>query len=299
MPTSSNLRGIGCMVLATASFVTNDTFLKLALESAPPMQVLMIRNLFALAWCMTAVLLLGHARQMREMWNRWIILRAFCEVTAICAFMQALGHMGIGDITAIYQVSPLLVIVGSSLIWREKIGPVRMVCIALGLLGGTLVAQPGKSAASFYALFAVVTAFGAAGRDIVSRKVRRDVPGILIGLSVIIAVLIVASVSTAAFEIWQPMPAHSWMLLAFAGAFLMVAQTAVFLAFRFGTANAVAPFGYMSTLFAVLSQATVFGNLPNWISVLGMALIIGSGIVVILLERHGPKQKGAEPVHPL
>jgi drug/metabolite transporter (DMT)-like permease len=299
MPPASNLRGIGCMMLATASFVANDTFLKLALDSAPPFQVLMIRNVFALVWCLPAVLILGHGAQLSRMWDKWIVLRAFCEVVAIMSFIQALGHMGIGDITAIYQVAPLLVILGIALIWREPIGPFRLVCVALGLLGGVLVAQPGRDAASFYALFAVVTAFGAAARDIVSRKVRHDVPGILIGLSVIIAVLAVASASTAMFETWTPMPWSSWLYLVFAGIFLMVAQTSVFLAFRFGKANAVAPFGYMSTLFAVLSQATIFGALPNWLSILGMALIIASGLMVIGLERRTTEEKGVEPVHPL
>jgi drug/metabolite transporter (DMT)-like permease len=299
MPQTSNLRGIGWMVLATASFVSNDTFLKIALENAPPFQVLMIRNVFALAWCLPAVLALGHGAQISRIWDKWIALRAFCEVVAIMCFIQALGHMGIGDITAIYQVSPLLVMIGIALIWRERIGPVRLLCVALGLIGGVLVAQPGRDAASFYAIFAVVTAFGAAARDIASRKVAQDVPGIVIGLSVIVAVLVVAAASTLIFETWTPMPWLSWLMLAFAGIFLMIAQTAVFLAFRFGKANAVAPFGYMSTLFAVLSQATVFGAMPNWISILGMALIIASGLVVITLERRNAKEKGVEPVHPM
>jgi drug/metabolite transporter (DMT)-like permease len=286
MPQSSNLRGIGCMVLAAAGFVSNDTLLKLALESAPPFQVLMIRNVFALTWCLPVVLLLGHGRQTGAIWDRWIILRAMCEVVAIMSFIQALGHMGIGDITAIYQVAPLLVIVGIALIWKERIGPFRFACVALGLLGGVLVAQPGRDAASFYAIFAVVTAIGAASRDIVSRQVASGVPGILIGLSVILAVLIFASTATLLFETWTPMPWRSWWLLAFAGIFLMIAQTAVFLAFRFGKANAVAPFGYMSTLFAVLSQATVFGAIPNWIAIFGMILIVASGIAVITLERN-------------
>jgi drug/metabolite transporter (DMT)-like permease len=296
---TSNLRGIGCMVLATAAFVANDTLLKLALEGAPPMQVLMLRNVFALAWCLPAVVILGHRAQIGQIVNRWIALRALCEVVAISSFMQALGIMSIGDITAIYQVSPLLVILGVAFIWRERIGSLRMACIACGFLGGVLVAQPGTDATSFYAIFAVVTAFGAAARDIVSRKVPAHVPGILIALSVIIAVLIVATASTLMFETWASMTNRSWIFLVFAGFFLMIAQTFVFLAFRFGSANAVAPFAYMSTLFAVLSQVTVFTDIPNWISILGMALIIASGIVVISLERRALKQKEAEPVHPL
>ena len=46
-PSTSNLRGIALMVLATGVFVTNDTFMKLATEGLPPLQVLFLRGVSA------------------------------------------------------------------------------------------------------------------------------------------------------------------------------------------------------------------------------------------------------------
>ena len=47
MHVSSNLRGIACMVLASGTFVANDSFMKLVLADTPPLQVLLMRGIAA------------------------------------------------------------------------------------------------------------------------------------------------------------------------------------------------------------------------------------------------------------
>ena len=73
------------------------------------------------------------------------------------------------------------------------------------------------------------------------------------------------------------------MMLA-AGFFLMCGHTFVFLAFRHGTAGAVAPFYYSFTLWAVLSGLIIFHDIPNWLSIAGTLLILASGLASIALE---------------
>jgi len=64
----------------------------------------------------------------------------------------------------------------------------------------------------------------------------------------------------------------------------------VFLAFRFARAAAVAPFYYTFTLWAVLSGLIVFGDVPNWLSVLGMLLILTSGLASVAMDQRWLKQ---------
>src|SRR6185295_6903846 len=147
----SNLRGIVFMVLAGGTFVANDSFMKLVLADTPPMQVLLMRGMAATLWCLPLVFILGFGRYIHRVINPWVLLRAAFEILAVTSFILALKHMPIGDITAIFQISPLFVVIGVSLIWGEKIGPIRAVLIALGLTGALLVAQPGGTSASPYA----------------------------------------------------------------------------------------------------------------------------------------------------
>jgi drug/metabolite transporter (DMT)-like permease len=288
---TSNLRGIVFMVLAGGTFVANDSFMKLVLADAPPMQVLFMRGLAAFLWCLPLVFILGYGRDIHRVVNPWVLLRAAFEILAVTSFILALNHMPIGDITAIFQISPLFVVIGVSLIWGEKIGPLRTVLIALGLTGALLVAQPGSTSASPYAAFGFLTAIGSALRDLAGRKVPHNIPGIVVALTTIIAVMVVAGLSTVGFETWVPPSNANILKMLAAGLFLVGGHTFVFLAFRFAKAAAVAPFYYTFTLWAMLSGLVVFGDIPNWLSIIGIAFILGSGLASVALDQR-IKNKG-------
>jgi drug/metabolite transporter (DMT)-like permease len=288
---TSNLRGIVFMVLAGGTFVANDSFMKLVLADAPPMQVLFMRGLAAFLWCLPLVFILGYGRDIHRVVNPWVLLRAAFEILAVTSFILALNHMPIGDITAIFQISPLFVVIGVSLIWGEKIGPLRTVLIALGLTGALLVAQPGSTSASPYAAFGFLTAIGSALRDLAGRKVPHNIPGIVVALTTIIAVMVAAGLSTVGFETWVPPSNASILKMLAAGLFLVGGHTFVFLAFRFAKAAAVAPFYYTFTLWAMLSGLVVFGDIPNWLSIIGIAFILGSGLASVALDQR-IKNKG-------
>ena len=288
---TSNLRGIVFMVLAGGTFVANDSFMKLVLADTPPMQVLLMRGMAATLWCLPLVFMLGYGRDIHRVVNPWVLLRAAFEILAVTSFILALKHMPIGDITAIFQISPLLVVVGVSLIWGEKIGPVRTALIALGLTGALLVAQPGSTSASPYAAFGFLTAIGSALRDLVGRKVPHNIPGIVVALTTIIAVMVAAGVSTVSFETWVPPSNANILKMLAAGLFLVGGHTFVFLAFRLAKAAVVAPFYYTFTLWAMLSGFVVFSDIPNWLAMIGIALILGSGLASVALDQR-TKAKG-------
>ena len=214
-----------------------------------------------------------------------MLLRAACEILAIVSFILALKHMPIGDITAIFQIAPLLVVVGAALIWGERIGGLRMVLIALAITGALLIAQPGSSTASPYAAFGFLTAIGSASRDIAGRKVPQDIPGIVVALATIIAVMAVAGTATAAFETWAPPGKSNILMMLAAGLFLIGGHTFVFLAFRFAKAAAIAPFYYTFTLWALISGVIVFGDIPNALAITGMLLILASGLASVMLDQ--------------
>ena len=62
-----------------------------------------------------------------------VLASGLTEVVAVTAFIIALAKVPLGDITAIYQVAPLVVLVGASFMWGEHVGVLRWILIALGL----------------------------------------------------------------------------------------------------------------------------------------------------------------------
>ncbi len=285
MTISSNLRGIVCMMLASITFVSCDSFLKLMLLEVPPLQSLVLRGVGATIWCVLLLAVKGQLHLVPRAFGFWTVMRALCEVSAVTGFIIALARVPLADITAIYQVAPLLVLAGASMFWNEKVGTLRWLLIALGLAGALVVAQPGAAGASVYALLGLVTAVGSAARDLLSRRVPDEVPGLVITLTVILTVMSVSAITTTLFETWIPVSNRVWLYALASGFFVMLGHLFVFLAFRFASARAVAPFYYGLTVCAVVFGAVFFNEWPNALALAGIAMIIGCGLGVLLLEK--------------
>ena len=293
MTSKSSLRGIVSMITATASFVACDSCMKLVMADAQPMQVLFMRGVAASLWCLPLLLLLGYGGHLRGAVNKWVLLRAFLETIAVASYVIALARMPIADILAIFQISPLLLIIGASIFWGERIGAVRYLLIGLGIAGAIMVAQPGAPTATPYAIFGFVTALASAARDLVARNIPREIPVLVATFTTLIVVMIAAGLATAAVETWTtPSPRHL-QLMAVSGFFLIFGHMFVFLAFRLASAGTVAPFYYAFTVWAVLAGVIVFGSFPNFLATAGMALIVASGLANIVIERRQRTLKAA------
>lgn len=272
------------MLVATGTFVANDSSMKLAMADAPPLQVLVMRGISAALWCLPILLYLGYGKDLPKVLNRWVAMRSLSEVAAIWAFIFALNNMPIADVTAIVQITPLLVLIGTALIWGDRIGNVRWVLIVAGIIGALLVAQPGSSLASPFAVLGFVTAIGAAARDLFSRKVDPKIPALVVAFSTIVFVLLSALIGMLLLENPVAPTARHIGLMAVAGFFLMCGHLFIFLAFRLAQARVVAPFFYAFLVWAVVSGLLLFGDVPNGLAVAGMVLIVVAGLAIILFE---------------
>jgi drug/metabolite transporter (DMT)-like permease len=280
-----NLRGIIYMVFAGLTFVSCDSFLKMMLLQVPPLQSLVLRGIMATVWCFGLLVVMGQAKDLPKAFGFWTVMRSLTEVVAVTCFIFALARVPLGTLTAIYQVAPLLVLAGTSLIWGEKVGLARWLLIALGLLGALLVAQPGRDGASPYALLGFITAIASAARDLLSRKAPANAPGFVVTFSVVFAVLAASLINNQLFEGWQPVAGVTWAYAAGAGFFVMLGHFFVYMSFRHASARTVAPFYYSFTLMAVGAGALLFHEYPNALSVLGIAMIITCGLGVLYFER--------------
>ncbi len=284
MSLTSSLRGIGAVVIATGAFVANDSCMKLALADAPPFQVLVMRGISACLWCLPVIIASGLARDLPKAFQPWVVLRSLSETFAILAFILALGHMAIADLTAIVQTTPLLVLMGCWVFFRERVGGLRFLLVGLGITGALMVAQPGTAAASPLAILGFLTALGAAGRDILTRKVPQGTPALVVTFSTLLIVMLSALVSSLLFETQVTPTWRHAGLMGLAGLFLMCGHALIFLAYRIAPARVVAPFSYSFMLWAGLSGYVVFAEVPNGLALAGMGLIMVSGLAVIMLE---------------
>ncbi|WP_287377591.1 DMT family transporter [Mesorhizobium sp.] len=258
--------------------------LKLATVGLPPYEVLFLRGTAATLWGIPLLFALGYARQIPLILDRRVLQRNLLELAAILCYVVALANMQIADSTALGQITPLLMLIGSSVLFGERIGGLRMALIGLGFIGAVMVAQPTMQGISVYALLALGNAAFAAARDLAGRRVAADVPGMIVAISAVVVVLVGSGVAHLVSERWVAPETHHLLLMAGAGLFLIFGHFFIFMAYRAGPTGVVAPFYYCFTVWAVISGLVVFQQLPNALAIGGILLVVASGLTIVSLD---------------
>jgi drug/metabolite transporter (DMT)-like permease len=279
------IRGPIFMIVATGSYVINDTFMKLATDGLPPYQVLFLRGVAALAWTLPLLAMLGQTRHVGMVFDRKVLTRSCMELAAVLCYVVALANMPIADAIALGQVTPLLMLVGAALLFGERIGALRAALIGAGFVGAIMVAQPGLDGISVFALLALGNAVFSAVRDLRGRSIDARVPGLIVALSAVALVVIGAAIAHLAAETWVMPSARHVLLLAASGFFLVFGHFFIFTAYRSAPTSTVAPFYYSFTVWAVISGYAAFGELPDLLASAGIALVAGSGLAIVLTDR--------------
>lgn len=282
---SGNSRGIIMMILATASFTLNDTLMKLAMDQLPPFEALALRGVFSTAIGFAAVFALGLGSAAGRMMERPVLVRNVLELVCALSFVAGLALVPLADLTALGQTSPLLLLLGAALIFREKLSALQIVLIILAFIGALMVAQPGGSDFSPYVLFGLGSAVAVALRDLVGRRIAATVPGLVIAVGAGIVTTIGAAIAGLLLEQWVMPSALTLLYTLGAGLFLVAGHCLLLAAYRVATMGAVAPFLYTATVWALLSGILVFASVPNGLALVGIAVIVASGIAVVALER--------------
>jgi len=285
MKSSSHLRGILAMLTAMGVLIGSDTCMKLALPDAPFFQLVVMRGIGGVLVCLLLLLVLGQGRDISRAVNPMLLARGACEVVANFAFTLALFNMAIADLTAIAQTCPLFVLLGAWLIWGERLQTPQLLLIGLGMCGALLVAQPGTSAASPYAVLGFFTAIAAAVRDLITRKVPGEIPALVVALTVLAMLTLAGVAGMLLFETPVVPQPRTMGLMLFAGALMVGGHACVYLAYRIAPARTVAPFMYSLTLWAVLAGLLLFNDVPNPLAIAGMALVALAGLLIIFLDQ--------------
>lgn len=279
-----NLRGATLMCFSMIGFTCNDTVMKFVTQEMPLYQAITLRGfvvIFALAIIAGRVggLKLRIAPQDRMP----MTLRLVGEVGSTVLFLNALTHMAIGDLSAVMQSLPLVIMLGAALIFGEQLGWRRLSAVAVGLCGVMIILRPGSGTFGIWSLVALGAVALVTLRDLATRKFSRDVSTNTIAFYAAIGVVAMSLIASL-FEGWIMPDLSQFLLLLLAGAFLTLGYITAVSAMRIGEISYVAPFRYVSLVVAIIAGLLVFGEWPDLLTWFGAALVVGAGIYTIWRE---------------
>ncbi len=96
-------------------------------------------------------------------------VRALFEVIGRLFYILAIAFTPLSSATMILQATPLVVVAGAALVFRENVGWQRWSAILIGFIGVVIIIAPGKHSFSILSILAIIGMVGCAGRDLASR----------------------------------------------------------------------------------------------------------------------------------
>ncbi len=289
---TGNLRSIYAMLIAVFMFSLMDTAMKLLAAHYPSMQVAALRALSSLPLVCAYVAWRGGFGTMLQV--RWPLhlLRGALGIGMLALFAFGLKKLSLAEAYSIFFIAPALITAMSVFFLKETVNLARWIAIAVGLGGVLVVLRPDAEGMLTLGGLAILgSAVCYAISAIAARvQVRTDsTRQMMFWLMLLMAI----GATTLAAPDWVALdPAHVWLLvgLAISGFF---GQLAITEAFSHGEASSVAPFEYSALAWGVAIDWLLWQTLPDQYTLIGAAIIIGSGIYLI---RH--EKVHAEAEHP-
>jgi drug/metabolite transporter (DMT)-like permease len=294
LPQQDVVKGSLYMAIAMAAFVSNDTLVKLLANELPVGTLVFIRGVFASLILFAATAMSGDLQKLPLIFARDVALRAGTDVISTLLFITALVHMPIGNLTSIVQAAPLVVTALAVIFLKERVGWRRTAAIIAGFTGVVLITRPAAGGFDRYSLLPLIVVASVAVRDIITRRIPVTVPALIVALANSLFV-VAGAFGLALLEGGLKMPSIAQVLiLAAAGVFLSLGYLFMVNTLRYTDISASASIRFSVVLWALLSGVLVFGERPDRLALIGIALIVGSGIYTLHREAKLKKLRNSQ-----
>lgn len=199
-----------------------------------------------------------------------------------------LKYLPLPEVTALRFATPIMIVVLAALMLGERVRVVRLSAVAVGLFGVLVILWPrltveGSSVELFGAGIVLASALCAAFAQIFVKRMTgtEATPAIVFYFALTASLLALLTVPFG----WVWPEGWEWAFLIGAGCFGVCGQLMLTASYRWTEAGVLAPFTYVSMVWAILIGWFVFAEVPTVAMLLGSALIIGAGVAIFLRER--------------
>jgi drug/metabolite transporter (DMT)-like permease len=281
--------GIVLMCGAVATFACLDTTAKYLGRHIDVMQVVWARYTCALLLALivanpiTRPALLVTARPALQVGRATVLLGS----TMFNFF--ALKYLRLDQVLAITFSTPFFIAALSGPVLGEWVGARRWAAIGVGFIGILVVTRPGVGSAHPAMILALLATMSYAIYFLATRLLTRTDSNetTLFYTNVVGAAVMLPVVPF----FWKPVDAFEALLLVMLGALASIGHYMLIAAHRHAPASLLSSFLYTQLVWVIILGYTVFGDVPDRYTLIGAAIVIGSGLYIFHRERvRGPRK---------
>ena len=270
------------MIGAVFCFASMDATAKYLMKEIGPAQTIWAR--YTVQAILVTVLILPKINIYgKTKYPKLQFLRSVALMMATTLFFFAFSRLGLAEASAIFNISPVLITLGAFLFLREQIGPRRVIGILVSLLGALIIIRPGSGVFTIYAILPLGAAIFYSTYSLATRFVGTDEsPWTSLFYSAIFGAI---CYSIYIVFNWNPMSNNALLLTIIIGLFGTAGHICLIRALTLGEASLVAPFIYTNLLFTTIWGFVLFGNFPDFWTIVGAFIIVAAGIYVWARDR--------------
>lgn len=287
-------KGLGVLYILGAAlcFALMNLFVRTA-GDLPLMQKVFFRNLFAMVIVFFALLRDKKKFRIQKGALPFLLLRSAVGFLGVILNFYAIDRLNISDASILNKLSPFFAILFSVFMLKEKPTPVELLFVAVTFGGAMFVVKPTFSWEVLPALSGLLSGmcagFAYTCVRILGKKNER-------GIMTVFFFSAFSTVLSLPFMIatYQSMSFPQFASLLLAGLSATGGQFFITAAYRKAPAKELAVFDYSQVLFAALLGFFFLDQIPDYLSIIGYVIIIGTAVLKWLYtkRRTDRKQQG-------
>jgi len=299
---NNNPRGILFILLAMMVFSIQDGIMKHIYNFVSLYEVYLIRTLVSFTLIIIFLILTKKPIVFKSQYPLLTLCRVILFFFGFSSFYISLTVLPLGTATALFFVTPFLITIFAHFFLKEQIGPRRWLAVVVGFIGVYITLDPDFSDFNYLSLLPILCAFCYSLSMIIIKKtsdkdsVYTQTFTFYLG-AIFFSIIFYFTIgdgqyntldhpaSQFIFREWFVNLENSILFMMATGVTATIAFLLLFTAYSIASPAVVSPFEYSILLWSPLIGWLYFSEIPSLNTVIGILIIISSGIYIFLREK--------------
>jgi len=299
---NNNPRGIILILIAMMVFSVQDGIMKYIFNFVSLYEVYLIRTLVSFG----LILIFLKIKKEKIVFKSQYPLLTFCRVIlfffGFSSFYISLTVLPLGFATALFFVTPFLITIFAHFFLKEEIGIRRWSAVVVGFIGVYITLNPDFNNFNYLSLLPILCAFCYSLSMIIIKKTSEKDSVYTQTFTFYFGAIIFSTIfyfligdgqyntsdhpaSQFIFREWFVDLESSILFMATTGLTATVAFLLLFTAYSIASPAVVSPFEYSILLWSPLIGWIYFNEIPSLNTVIGILIIVSSGIYIFMREK--------------
>ena len=299
---NNNPKGILYILLAMMVFSVQDGIMKHIYNFVSLYEVYLVRTVISFVLILTFLILTKKPIVFKSKYPVLTFFRVILFFFGFSSFYISLTVLPLGTATALFFVTPFLITIFAHFFLEEEIGIRRWSAVVVGFIGVYIALNPDFSNFNYLSLLPILCAFcyslsmiiikKTSDKDSVYTQTFTFYIGAII-LSIIFYFIIGDGqyntsdhpASQFIFREWFVDFNNNILLMSITGVTATVAFLLLFTAYSIASPSVISPFEYSILFWSPLVGWLYFDEIPTLSTVIGILIIVSSGIYIFIREK--------------